>query len=166
MLDEWSVLRSARITQWKELLDVKVSQTGEKYRLILLQTRRIIATCVYRGFFRRWKTRALRSERIMEWKERLNVEVSQTGEKYHLIFYKIYELLQFECIWACFDAGREACTTLCTHDAVKRAFKRRNIWNGREISLNFLQNLRIIAIWVYLFLCLRWTSGVYYVLHA
>ena len=49
---------------------------------------------------------ALRSERIMQCKELLDVEVSQTGEKYRLIFYKIDELLQFACIWACFDDGK------------------------------------------------------------
>ena len=39
----------------------------------------------------------------MQRKERLNVEVSQTGEKYRLISFKIDELLQFAGIWACFD---------------------------------------------------------------
>ena len=34
---------------------------------------------------------------------RLNVEISRTGEKYRQISYKIDELLQFACIWACFD---------------------------------------------------------------
>ena len=29
------------------------------------------------------------------------------------------------------------CTTFCTHNAVKIAFKRRNIKNGKEITLNF-----------------------------
>ena len=88
-------------------------------------------------------------------KVRLNVDESQRGEKFLLIFYKIDELLQFACISACFDAGREACTTFCTHNAVKRAIKRRNISNGREVSLNFLQNRRIIAVCVYLGLCRR-----------
>ena len=83
-------------------------------------------------------------------KMRLNVEISQTGEKYRLISFKIDELLQFACNSACFDAVREACTTFCTHNAVKRAFKRRNISNGREMSLNFLQNRRIIAVCVHL----------------
>ena len=100
--------------------------------------------------------RARRSARMTQWKVRLNVEESQRGEKFLLIFYKIDELLQFACISACFDAGREACTTFCTHNAVKRAFKRRSISNGREISLNFLRNRRIIAICVYLDLFLRW----------
>ena len=37
---------------------------------------------------------------------RLNVEISRTGEKYRFISYKIDELLQFACIWACFDDGK------------------------------------------------------------
>ena len=50
--------------------------------------------------------RELGSARIMQCKARLNVEISQTGEKYRLILYKIDELLQFACIWACFDDGK------------------------------------------------------------
>ena len=50
--------------------------------------------------------RVLRSARMMQCKELLDVEVSQTGEKYRLIFYKIDELKQFECIWAFFDDGK------------------------------------------------------------
>ena len=49
-----------------------------------------------------------------------------------------------------------ACTTFCTHNAVQRAFKRRNILNGKEISLNFLQNRRVIDIFVYLGLFRQW----------
>ena len=37
-------------------------------------------------------------------------------------------------------------TTFGTHDAVERAFKRRNILNGREITYSYRQNPRIIAI--------------------
>ena len=139
---------------------------GREISLNLLQNRRIIATSVYLGSFRRWKTRVLRSARMMQWKVCLNVEISQTGEKYRLIFYKIDELLQFACICACIDAGREACTRLWSHDAVTNVFKHRSISNGREVSLNFLQNLRIIAIWVYLVLFRSWMRGVYYALHA
>ena len=139
---------------------------GWEISLNFLRNRRIIAVCVYLGLFRRRKRRALRSACITQCKVRLSVEVSLTGEKYRLIFYKIYELLQFEFICTCIDAGREACTTLCTHDAVKNVFKHRSVSNGREISLNFLQNRRIIAICVSLGLFRRWTRGVYYVLHA
>ena len=39
------------------------------------QNRRTIATFVCLGSFRRWKTRALRSARMMQWKERLNAEI-------------------------------------------------------------------------------------------
>ena len=66
--------------------------------LNFLQYRRIIAVCVYLGLFRRRKKPALRSARITQCKERLNVEVPQTGEKYRLISFKIDELLQFACI--------------------------------------------------------------------
>ena len=38
-----------------------------------------------------------------------------------------------------------ACTTFCTNNAVKIAFKRRNISNGIEITLNLRQNRRMIA---------------------
>ena len=161
--------------------------------------------------------RVLRSACITQCKVRLNVELARTEEKYRLISYKIDELLQFACIWACFDVGEQACTTFCMHKAMQSAFKRRSILNGREISihflqnrriirvcvylglfqttenacttfgthnavqsafkrrriskgkensLNFLQNQRIIAICVYLGLFRRWTRGVYYVLHA
>ena len=41
------------------------------------------------------------------------------------------------------------------HNVVQGAFKRRNMLNGKEISLNFLQNRRIIAIFVCLGLFLR-----------
>ena len=66
----------------------------------------MITICVYVRLFRRWNTRALHSARIMQWKERLNVEISQTGEKQRLIFVKIGKCLRFVCIWACFDAGK------------------------------------------------------------
>ena len=49
-----------------------------------------------------------------------------------------------------------ACTTICTHNAVKIAFKRRNILNGREITYSYRQNRRIIAICVCLSLFRRW----------
>ena len=121
---------------------------GREISLNFLQNRRIIAVCVYLGLLRQRKTRALRSASITQCKVRLNVKISRTGEKYCLISYKIDELLQFACIWACFDVGGQACTTFCTHNTVKRAFKRRCISNGREISLNFVQKRRIIAICV------------------
>ena len=70
------------------------------------QNRWIIAIFVCFGSFRRWKTRALRSARIMQWKERLNDETSQTGEKLRIIVVKIDELLLSSCVWACFDAGK------------------------------------------------------------
>ena len=51
-----------------------------------------------------------------------------------------------------------ACTTFGTHDAAKRAFKRRNILNGREIMYSYRQNRRIIAICVCLSLFRRWRA--------
>ena len=123
---------------------------GREISINFLQNRRTIAVCVYLSLFLRRKTRALRSARITHCNVRLNVEISRTGEKYRLISYKIDELLQFACISACFAAVREARTTFCLHNAEQSAFKRRNISNGGEISLNFLQNRRIIAICVYL----------------
>ena len=41
----------------------------------------IIVNYVCLGLFRRWKTSALRSARIMQRKERFSVEISQMGEK-------------------------------------------------------------------------------------
>ena len=75
---------------------------GREISINFLQNRRIIAVCVYLGLLRRRKTRALRSACITQCKVRLNVEISRTGEKYRLVFYKIDELLQFACIWTCF----------------------------------------------------------------
>ena len=49
-------LGSPSITQCKVRLIVEVSQTGEKYRLILLQNQRIIAICVYLGLYQHWRT--------------------------------------------------------------------------------------------------------------
>ena len=48
-----------------------------------------------------------------------------------------------------FSMLEEACSTFCTRNAVKIALKRHNITNGKEITLNLRQNLRMIAI------CLR-----------
>ena len=42
----------------------------------------------------------------MQWKERLNVEISETGEKQRLFFVKIGKRLRFLCIWAYFEAGK------------------------------------------------------------
>ena len=39
------------------------------------------------------------------------------------------------------------CTTFCMQNGVKFAFKRRNIFNGREITHNFRQNRRMKAIY-------------------
>ena len=50
------------------------------------------------------------------------------------------------------------CTTFGTHDAVKRAFKLRNILNGREITISYRQNRRIIAICVCLGLFRQWKT--------
>ena len=50
------------------------------------------------------------------------------------------------------------CTTFCVRNGVKRALKRRNILNGREITHNFLQNRRMIAILAFLGLFWRWKT--------
>ena len=51
-----------------------------------------------------------------------------------------------------------ACTPFCTHNAVKIAFKRRNILNEGELTYSYRQNRRIIAICVCLGLLRRWKS--------
>ena len=45
------------------------------------RNRQMIEFCDLIGLLRRWKTRALRSACTMVRKERLNVELSQTGEQ-------------------------------------------------------------------------------------
>ena len=127
--------------------------------LIFRQNRRMIAICLCLGLFRRWKTSALRFARILEFDESLNVETSQTGEKWRLKFtisaydcdFHVSELVStLEIAW----------TTLRTHNAVKAAFKRRNITNGRETTLIFRHNLRMIAICVCLGLHRCWKTRV------
>ena len=41
---------------------------------------------------------------------------------------------------------QNVCTTFCIRNGVKRAFKRRNILNVKEMTLNFRHNRRMIAI--------------------
>ena len=109
------------------------------------QNRPMVAICVCLGVFRRWETRGLRSARIMQWKYRLNDEISQTGEKLRIIVVKIDELLLFACVRVCFvDRKRVPCVL----HAVRGALKRRSISNGREITHNYCQNRRTIAICV------------------
>ena len=57
-----------------------------------------------------------------------------------------------------FSTLEDVCTTFGTHDAVERAFKRRNILNGIEITYSYRQNRRIIAICVCMGLLRRWKS--------
>ena len=47
---------------------------------------------------------ALRPARIMQLKERLNDEISRSGEKLRINLDKIDERLRFACVWACFEA--------------------------------------------------------------
>ena len=86
----------------------------------------------------------------MQWKERLNVEVSLTGEKYHLIFYKIYELLQFECIWACLALDEWSVLRSARITQWKERFYNEVSQTGEKYRLILLQNRRTIAICVYL----------------
>ena len=79
---------------------------GRETTLYFRQNRQMITICVYMRLFRRWKPRALHSTSIMQWKERINVEIFQTGEKQRLIFVKIGKCLRFACVWACFDAEK------------------------------------------------------------
>ena len=99
-------LRSAPIKQWKQRLNVVNISNGWEISLNYRENRRMIAICVCLVFLRRWKTRTLRSARIMQWKVHLNVEISQTGGKYRLIIEKIDEWLRFACVWSSFDAGK------------------------------------------------------------
>ena len=94
---------SARIMQWKQRLNVENISNGWEISLSYRKNRRMIAICVRLVSSRRWKSREIRSARIMQWKEHLNVEISQTGGKYRLIIDKIDKWLRFACFWACFD---------------------------------------------------------------
>ena len=66
-------------------------------------------------------------------------------------------IVNYQCL-DLFRRWKTACTTFCKHNAVKRAFQCRNILNGKEISLNFLQNRRFIAIFVCPSLFRRWKT--------
>ena len=100
-------LRSARIMQSKQRLNVVNISNGWEISLNYRKNRWMIAICVCLVFFRRWKTRTLRSARIMQW---------------------------------------------------KRVFKLRNISNGRGITHNFQRNRRMIVICARLGLSRRWKS--------
>ena len=53
-------------------------------------------------------------------------------------------------VYALVSTLETACSAFHKYNAVKRAFKHRNLSNGREITLNFRQNRRMKAICVYL----------------
>ena len=55
------------------------------------------------------------------------------------------------------------CSTFCVRSKVKRAFKRWNILNGREITHNSRQNRRVITILEFLGVSWRWKT---YALHS
>ena len=57
------------------------------------------------------------------------------------------------------------CTTFCMRNGVNRAFERRNILNSRELTHNFLQIRRMIAIFCFC-ACFYAAKGMHYVLHA
>ena len=98
-------LRSAPIMQWKRAFKRRNISNGREMSINFRQNRRMIAIYGCLGLFRRWKTRALRSACKMEWNDRLNVEISQTGGKYRLIIDKIDEWLRFACAWVCSDVA-------------------------------------------------------------
>ena len=129
------------------------------------QNRWIIAIFVCLGSFRRWRAHALRSARIMQWKERLSDEISRSGGEYRINLDKStndFDLL----VSGLVSTLENACTPFCTHNAVKIAFKRRNISMGREITHKFGQNRRMIAICLCLGVFRRCRTVKHYVLHA
>ena len=67
--------------EWKRAFKRRNITNGKEITLNCRQNRRMIAICVFLGLFRRWKSYVLRSACKMESKERLNVELSQTGDK-------------------------------------------------------------------------------------
>jgi hypothetical protein len=70
----------------------------------------------------------------MEWKGRRNVEISQTGPKFRLIFVKIEYKLSF------YELLKVSHSTFGVSNGVERALKRRSISNSTEITINFRQN--------------------------
>ena len=96
---------SARIIQWKQRFNVVYISNEWEISLNYRKNRGMIAICVRLVSSRRWKSRELRSARIMLWKEHLIVEISQPGVKYRLIIDKIDEWLRFACVWSRLDAG-------------------------------------------------------------
>ena len=113
------------------------------------------AICVYLGLFRRWKPHALHSTSIMQekgvktskyikWERNKSSFSSKSGNECEL------------CVSGIVSTLETACAAFHKYNAVKRAFKRRNISNGREIKLNFRQNRQMITICVYMRLFRRW----------
>ena len=92
--------------QWKERLNVEIYQTGEKQRLIFVKIGKWLRfACVWACFVA--GIRVYGDLHVTESeKERLSVEISETGEKQRLIFIKIGKWLRFACVWACFDAEK------------------------------------------------------------
>ena len=82
------------------------------------------------GLFRSWKTRALRSACKMEWKERVNVELPQTGEQNLSIFVKTDEWLRFVSFWGCFDAGKRV------HYVLYVKWSEKGIWTWNYLKRN------------------------------
>ena len=70
----------------------------------------------------------------MQLKERLNDEISRSGEEYRINLDKSTNDFDF-LVSGLVSTLENVCMTFGTHDAVKRAFKRRNILNGREITV-------------------------------
>lgn len=115
---------------------------GNEITLTFRQNRRNIAFCELLGSFRLWKRRALYLSCKMEWKERLNVEISKNRKEITLSFRQKRRRNAF-----CEQLGLlrrwiEACTTFGVQTGMKRAFKRRNISSGKEIMRTFRQNRR------------------------
>ena len=96
-------LRSACKMKWNERINDDNISNWRDITHNFEKNRRMIAICVRLVSCRRWKSRELRSARLMQWKEHLNVEISQTGWKYRIIIDKIDEWLRFACFWACFE---------------------------------------------------------------
>ena len=131
--------------------------SGREIELNLLQNRQMISICVCLGLFRRWRTRALRSARIMHWKSVRTSKYLKRERNIAQFASKSTNDCDLRVCWLVSTLDN-AWTTVCTYNAVKKAFKRRKIWNLRDITHNFRQNRPMVAICVCVGLFRRWKT--------
>jgi hypothetical protein len=91
----WHALRWAYKMEWKQRVSVEISPRWSELQSIRYENILMIFCCEFVGLFPRWQWCALRSPCKMEWRERLNFDISPTGTKLLLVFVKMEERLRF-----------------------------------------------------------------------